>query len=132
MRANLKQLRKFRKYSLDFKKSVVTSFEKGEFSVVQLEKLYGVTNRTIYSWIYKYSDFNEKGCRIVEMKDSKQEIFKALTLKVKELEQMVGQKQMAIEYLEKMIELAKTELDIDIKKNFSSQQSIGLNQTKKK
>ena len=132
MRANLKQLRKSRKYSLEFKKAVVASFENGEFSVLQLEKLYGVCNVTIYNWIYKLSDFNEKGCRSVEMKDSKQEIVKQLANKVKELEQMLGQKQVAIEYLEKMIELAKTELDIDLKKNYSSQPSIGSDLTKKK
>jgi len=132
MRANLKQLRKSRHYSLEFKKAVVASFEKGEFSVLQLEKLYGISNPTIYNWIYKFSDFNEKGCRIVEMKDSKQEIVKQLANKVKELEQILGQKQVAIEYLEKMIELAKTELDIDIKKNYSSQPSTGSDLTKKK
>ena len=132
MRANLKQLRKSRKYSLEFKKAVVASFENGEFSVLQLEKLYGVCNVTIYNWIYKLSDFNEKGCRIVEMEDSTQHKLKELTKKVKDLEQMVGQKQIAIEYLEKMIELAKTDLNIDIKKNYSSPPSVGSNLTKKK
>ncbi|MBA2762345.1 MAG: transposase, partial [Segetibacter sp.] len=44
MRANLKQIRKQRKYSEDFKKSIVDSFEKGEFSVLQLEKMYGIRN----------------------------------------------------------------------------------------
>ena len=98
MRVNLKQIRKQRKFSDDFKRSIVSSFEKGEFSIPQLEKLYGIGNASIYSWVYKYSVFNEKGCRIVEMKDSNQSKLKELTNKVKQLEQMVGQKQMAIEY----------------------------------
>jgi transposase len=132
MEANLKQIRKHRKFSEDFKKGLVATFEKGEFSIVQLEKLYGIANATIYSWVYKYSNFNEKGCRIVEMKDSNQTKLKELTNKVKQLEQMVGQKQMAIEYLEKMIELAKTELNIDLKKNYSLPQSNGSNPIKKK
>ena len=132
MEANLKQIRKHRKFSEDFKKDLVATFEKGEFSIVQLEKLYGIGNATIYNWIYKYSNFNEKGCRIVEMKDSNQTKLKELTNKVKQLEQMVGQKQMAIEYLEKMIELAKTELNIDLKKNYSLPQSNGSNPIKKK
>ena len=131
MRANLKQLRKSRKYSLEFKKAVVASFENGEFSVLQLEKLYGVCNVTIYNWIYKLSDFNEKGCRIVEMKDSQQQKLKELSNQVKELEQIVGQKQIAIDYLEKMIELAKTDLNIDLKKNYNSKPSAGSNATKK-
>jgi len=132
MEANLKQIRKHRRFSEDFRKGIVAQFEKGEFSVPQLEKLYGIANGLIYSWIYKYSNFNEKGCRIVEMKDSNTAKLKELTNKVKQLEQMVGQKQMAIEYLEKMIELAKTELNIDIKKNYSLRQSNGSKPIKKK
>ena len=132
MKANLKQIRKNRKYSLEFKKSLVHSFEKGEFSVPQLEKLYNIGNANIYNWIYKYSTFNEKGCRIVEMNNSNQNKLNDLSKKVKELEQMVGQKQIAIEYLEKMIELAKTDLNIDIKKNYNLPPSTGSNLTKKK
>jgi len=132
MEANLKQIRKHRRYSEDFKKSIVATFEKGKFSVGQLEKLYGIRNASIYSWVYKYSNFNEKGVRIVEMENSSQHKLQELTKKVKELEQMVGQKQIAIEYLEKMIELAKTDLNIDIKKNYSLPPLAGSNQTKKK
>lgn len=132
MEANLNRIQKYRKYSEDFKKNIVAIFEKGEFSVLQLEKLYAIPNASIYNWIYKYSRFNEKGCRIVEMEDSNQNKLKELAQKVKDLEQMVGQKQIAIEYLEKMIELAKTDLNIDIKKNYSLPQSIGSDQTKKK
>jgi transposase-like protein len=132
MRANLKQIRKQRKYSEDFKKSIVDSFEKGEFSVLQLEKMYGIRNALIYNWVYKFSNFNEKGCRVVEMENSNQNKLKELASKVKELEQIVGQKQIAIEYLEKMIELAKTDLNIDIKKNYSLPPSVGSDLTKKK
>lgn len=132
MEANLKEIRKHRCYSDDFKKRMVASFEKGEFSVLQLEKLYGIRNANIYRWVYKYSRFNEKGCRIVEMENSSQKKLKELAQRVKELEQMVGQKQIAIEYLEKMIQLAKTDLNIDIKKNYSLPPSSGSNPTKKK
>jgi transposase-like protein len=125
MKSNVTQIRKHRVYSEEFKRGIVGSFESGEFSVLQLQKLYGIKNGVIYSWIYKFSVFNEKGCRIVEMKDSNQSKLKELAKKVKELERIVGQKQIAIDYLEKMIELAKSELNIDLKKNYSSQQSAG-------
>ena len=59
MRTNLKKLRKKLRYSEDFKKELVSLFEKGTYSVLQLERLYGVTNASIYRWIYKYSTFNE-------------------------------------------------------------------------
>lgn len=98
-------------------------FEGGKYSVPQMERLYGVANGTIYDWIYKYSTFNEPGMRVVEMKKSDMDKVKVLEKKVKELEQMLGQKQVKIEYLEKMIDLAKTELNIDIKKNCNTPQS---------
>jgi transposase-like protein len=132
MKANLKEIRKLRIYSDDFKKEIVAIYESGKFSVLQLEKLYGVSNASIYSWIYKFSTFNEKGFRIVEMKESSAEKLKQLEQKVKELEQAVGQKQIKIDYLEKIIEIAKDDLKIDIKKNYNIQQSIGSKAIKPK
>lgn len=131
MKANLKALRKQRTYSEEFKRQVVQDFESGQFSVLQLEKLHGVSNPTIYNWIYKFSTFNEKGSRIVEMKDSSTQKLKELQIRVKELEAIVGRKQISIEYLEKMIDIAKDEYDIDIKKNFDTPQSTGSEDIKK-
>ena len=132
MRTNLKKIRKHLRYSEDFKKELVSLFEKGTYSVLQLERLYGVTNASIYRWIYKYSTFNEKGIRVVEMKKSSSLKLKELTTKVKELEQIVGQKQIKIDFLEKMIEIAESEFSIAIKKKSNTSQSIGLEKTEQK
>ena len=132
MKANVRSIRKRRKYSEEFKKRIVADFESGKYSVPQLERLHGVGNPTIYRWIYKFSTFNEKGFRIVEMKDSSSKKMKDLEARVKELESVVGRKQIMIDYLEKMMEIAKEELDIDIKKNFGTSQSTGSGKTKKK
>ncbi|MBP2834176.1 transposase [Aquimarina sp. U1-2] len=131
MRANLKTIRKQRVYSEDFKRQLVSDFESGKFSVPQLEKLHKVSNASIYKWIYKYSTFNEKGFRVVEMKESSNKKMKDLEQRIKDLEQVVGQKQIKIDYLEKMIDIAKDELDIDIKKNYNTPQSGGSKTTKK-
>ena len=132
MNANLKEIRKHRVYSEEFKKELVNFYESGKYSVLQLERLYGVNNVTIYNWIYKFSTFNEKGIRVVEMKDSNIDKLKHLELKIKELEQAVGQKQIKIDYLEKMIDIAKDEFSIDIKKNSNTPQSVGSLKTRKK
>lgn len=132
MNANLKEIRKHRVYSEEFKKEIVNFYESGKFSVLQMERLYGVNNVTIYNWIYKFSTFNEKGIRVVEMKDSNIDKLKHLELKIKELEQAVGQKQIKIDYLEKMIDIAKDEFSIDIKKNSNTPQSVGSLKTRKK
>lgn len=123
MKANIKQIRKIRRYSKDFKKSIVADYESGKFSVLQLERLHGVNNVTIYRWIYQFSTFNENGYRVVEKKLSSEEKLKNLERKVKDLEAALGRKQIKIDYLETMMEVAKRELDIDIKKNFGTSQS---------
>lgn len=123
MKANLRQLKKHRVYSEAFKKELVNDFESGKFSVAQLERLHGISNVSIYKWIYKYSTFNEKGYRVVEHKKSSQNKVKELERQVKELQAALGRKQIQIDYLETMMEVAKEELDIDIKKNFGTPQS---------
>jgi len=50
------------------------------------------------------------------MKDSSSARLKELEQKLKDMERIVGQKQIQIDFLEKMIDIAKTELHIDIKK----------------
>ena len=132
MKSNIRLLKKHKRYSVEFKKQIVADFESGDFSVPQLEKLHGVSNKSIYDWIYKFSTFNEKGFRVVEMKDSSSKKMQELEARNKELEAALGRKQIQLDYLEKMVELAKTELDIDIKKNFSTPQSTGSGKTKKK
>ncbi len=132
MRVNLTEIRKLRRYSEEFKKELVGLFESGRFSVLQLEKLYGASDASIYRWIYKYSTFNEQGYRVVEMKQSSSNKLKELEQQVKELERLIGQKQIKIDYLEKMIDIAKEEFDIDIKKNSDTLQSGGSGITKKK
>lgn len=132
MKTNIQQIKKHRVYSEEFRKELVTLYERGHYSVPQLEKLYGVSNPNIYRWIYRYSTFNEKGSRIVEMKTSSSNRLKDLESRIKDLEQMVGQKQIKIEYLEKMIDLAKEDLNIDIKKNCNTPQSTGSAKINKK
>jgi len=132
MKANLKKIRKHRKFSDSFKLSLVKEFETGRYSVVELERLHDISDSLIYSWIYKYSKYNEKGYRMVEHTASSSKKVKELQDKIKSLEAIVGQKQIKIDFLEKMIDIAKEELDIDIKKNYSTPQSNTSNQTKTK
>lgn len=132
MKANVRLIQKQRSYSEEFKRSIVKDFESGKFSVLQLERLHKIKSMVIYRWIYKYSEVNERGQRIVEMKDSSTEKLKALEQRIKELEQTVGKKQIQIDYLEKMIDVAKDELDIDIKKNSNTSQSSGSATTRKR
>lgn len=132
MKANLKLIKKRRTYSEEFKKLIVKEFESGKFSVLELSRLHQIRFNVIYRWIYKYSPLNDQGQRIVEMAKSSTQKLKELEKKIKDLEQIVGQKQIKIDYLEKMIDIAKDELDIDIKKNSDTPQSSGSTTIKRK
>jgi len=124
-------LNKRRLFSESFKKDRVNEYETGKLTVLEISRLYGIAYQTIYLWIYRYSSYNKKGLRIVESKDSHTYRLRQLQERIKELERIVGQKQINIEYLEKMIELAKSELGIDIKKNFDPPPSNGSGKTGK-
>ena len=111
-------------YSEEFKKARVKEYETGVFTVRQICKLYQIPGTaTIYRWIYKYSAYNSKGIKIVELEESSTKKVKDLQDQIADLERRLGQKQIKIDYLETMIEVAKDELDIDIKKNSSTLQS---------
>lgn len=132
MRTNVRKIRKQRCYSEEFKRSIVKDFESGQYSVMQLSKLHGIHNQCIYDWIYKYSQYNEKGYRVVEHRKSSDSKVKQLEARIKELEGVVGRKQMSIDYLEKMIELAGEELGVDIKKKCSTERLTGSEDTLRK
>lgn len=132
MKVNIRKIKKYRKFTEEVKRKIVADFESGTHSVLELSRMYSCTETTIYRWIYKYSIYNESGCRIVEMKESSSKKVLELQKRVSELEQMVGQKQIQIDYLEKLIDIAQDELDVDIKKNSSTPQSTGSRATGKK
>jgi transposase len=132
MKANVRNIKKRRQYTEAFKKEIVECFERGEYSVYQLERLHGISNQSIYNWVYRFSTFNDKGYRVIEHQMSSSKKVKELEAKVRDLEQTVGKKQITIDYLEKMIERAKDEYQIDIKKNSFTPQSTGSEKTKKK
>lgn len=120
-----------RVFSEEFKKSCVRDYESGQFSVLELSKLYNIKGVVIYRWIYKYSSYNKRRIKVVEMADSSKQKVKELQKRIADLERVVGQKQLNIDFLEKMIELAKGQYGIDIKKNFDTLPSTGSEKTSK-
>jgi len=85
----------------------------------------------VYKWLNKYSIYNKRQVRqIIEpMSDARK--IEELRAKIKELERVVGQKQIQLEFKEKMIELAEEIYKIDIKKKFGMPPSSGSGSTGK-
>lgn len=131
MKANVRSIRKTRRFSEEFKRKIVRDFERGTFTALDLSRLHKIHYQTIYYWINQYS-LEPGGVEIIEMKDSSTKKVKDLESKIKELERAVGQKQIYIDYLEKMMEIAKEDMGVDIKKNFGTPPSSGSDRTKEK
>jgi len=120
-----------RHFGSKFKKDIVSRIERNEFSVQEVSSLYSVSRTSIYKWIYKYSILYKKGYKqIIEPMSSTKKI-KGLQNRIKELEQVVGQKQIKLDYLEKLIEISETDLGIDILKKKNSKPSSGSGKTGK-
>lgn len=120
MSLQVQKIKRLRTFEESFKKQIVKEFESGKFSVIELSSLYNIGRTQIYNWIYRYSRFNKQGHRIVEKNKSTSSKVKDLENRIKELERMVGQKQIMLDYYETMIDLAKEDYNIDIKKNFDT------------
>ena len=112
------KVRPRRVFSDDFKREKVDQITAGQYTVAAFSKLWSISRVTVYDWIYKFSPHHKKGTTMVVQKDSEASKTQELHNRVAELERCLGQKQMALDYLEKLIELASNELDIDIKKNY--------------
>jgi len=80
---------------------------------------------TVYRWLYKYSPHHQKGTVQIVQMSSEMEKTKQLQKQLAQTEQIVGQKQIYIDYLERMLAIASEELKVDIKKNFGTQRSNG-------
>lgn len=126
------KLRAHRVFSEEFKKARIKEYESGEQSVVELSRLFNIQGALIYRWIHRYSFYNKKRTILVEMKDSAKQKLKDYEKRIADLERIVGQKQLNIDFLEKMIDLAEQEYKVDIKKNVNTPLSPGSGKTSQK
>ena len=106
-----------RNFSEEFKREKIRELEKNLVRIPELCKEYDISRATIYKWLYKYSKMIKKGEKqVVERKSDTRKI-QELKERIKELERIIGQKQLKIDFQEKIIELAEEAYKVDIKKN---------------
>jgi transposase-like protein len=126
MKAEKKIKRQNRIFSEEIRKQVVRDIEKGRCTVTQATRELSVSYTSIYKWMYRYSVYLHKD-RVLVVED-KSEAYRSneLQKRIKELEAALGRKQMEIDLLNKVLELAGKEQNIDLKKNFLSRLSNGI------
>ncbi len=112
--------RRARRFSDNFKQSKVREIELGKTKISEIVKQYQVTATNVYRWITKFGTMKNKQERLIVETDSDTKQLLALKEKVAELEQIIGQKQVQLDFKEKMIEIAEEKYGIDIKKKPST------------
>lgn len=107
-----------RYFSEDFKKQKVQELLEKKVKIKELCVLYGVSRASVYKWLYLYSNLG-KGTKMVVQMESEYAKTQYLQSRLAELERIVGQKQMEIDYLDAAFKCASAELGYDIKKKYA-------------
>lgn len=121
--------RKRRRFSESFKRKKVQEIESGQVKISEICRVYQIRRTAVYKWLYKYGSMQQKKERlIVETESDTQKVIE-LQKRVAELERIIGQKQIEIDFKDKMIDLAEEEYRVDIKKKFCTRPSNGSGTT---
>jgi transposase-like protein len=119
-----------RVFSEEFKKRIVKEIEKGQYTVLQASREFEVNLQTVYNWLYRYSRYLQKNKVLIVEEQSEQRKRQELEQRIKDLEAALGRKQMEIDMLNKLIEIAGQEYNTDLKKNILKQSLSGSGSTK--
>ncbi|MDZ7933591.1 MAG: transposase [Emticicia sp.] len=109
-----------RYFSEEFKRQKVKELDAKVLSISDIVRLYEVSPVSVHRWRKKYSPHYQQATRVVVEMESEAQKTKELLARNAELERIIGQKQMSIDFLEKLLEIASKELKMDIKKSFST------------
>lgn len=107
-----------RTFSEEFKRKKVAEIESRITKVSEICKAYKVSGTAVYNWIYLYSTKMKKKERLIVEAESDTRKIGELRQRIAELERALGQKQIQLDFREKMIEIAEETYGVDIKKKF--------------
>jgi transposase len=127
-----RRTRQRRVFSEELKRKIVKEIEQGKANIATVCREYSVSDVSVYKWLHKYSSYLQKGVKVVLELNSEGYKSKELEKRVKELEAAVGRKQLEVEFLNKLIDIANEQLGIDIKKKSFTPPSTGFGSTVKK
>lgn len=118
-----------RTFSEEFRRSKVREIVEKRLTIKELCRLHRVSRQTVYNWIYKYSPEHERGVKTVVQMESEAQRTQYLLDRTAELERVIGQKQLEVDFLNKVITFASEEVGFDIKKKYAPQLSNGSEDT---
>lgn len=121
-----------RTFSEAIRRQTVKDIETGKCSVLQASRELSVTTGAVYKWVHLYSRYLLKNKVMVVEEKSEAYRSKELEKRLHDMEAAIGRKQMEIDFLNKIIDLANEEYRTDLKKNLGKEPSDGSKPTKGK
>jgi transposase len=121
-----------RTFSEAIRKQTVKDIEGGKCSVLEASRELSVTAGAVYKWVHLYSRYLSKNKVMVVEEKSEAYRSKELEKRLHDMEAALGRKQMEIDFLNKIIDLANDEYKTDLKKNLAKDPSDGSRRTKGK
>lgn len=122
-------IRESRIFSESLKKQIVKDLVNKRLTIRQVVIEHQVSRGSVYRWLYEYSPEHNRKCTLVVQMKSEEQMKYELQQRLAELERIVGQKQLEIDFLNKLLEVGSKELGFDLKKSFSSPPSSGTGTT---
>ena len=123
------EVRQRRTFSEDFKVKKVREIEQKITTIAEVSRQYEVRDTNIYRWLSKFGKHQNKGVRTIVESESDTRKLLELRAKIAELERIIGQKQVQLDFKDKMIELAEEAYGVDIKKKFEPKPLSGTGNT---
>lgn len=118
-------MRQVKHFSEAVKRQTVKDIEQGKCTVLEVSRELSVSLQWVYGWVYKYSGYLQRN-KILIVEDKRESYrSKQLEIRLRDAEAALGRKQMELDFLNKLIEIAGQELKMDLKKSFSSPASNG-------
>jgi transposase len=123
------EIRERRIFSEEIKKKIIKDLVSKRTTIRSVMTEHQVSGNTVYRWLYKYSVHHEQKCTLVVQMQSEELKNTELRQRIAELERVIGQKQLEIDFLNKLLEIGSGELGFDLKKSFSQPPLNGTGST---
>ena len=110
------------KYDIALKRKVAMEYTKGQQSTTQLGQIFNVPHQSISRWAKQFSCELATDQIIIPMTEQEKNDFEVLKKQNEALKKKLEYEQMKNFALETMVDLAKSELGIDLRKNSGAKQ----------
>ena len=112
-----------RRFSESFKRAKVAEIDSCKSKISDIVRIYGISDSNVRNWVKKYSIYTQTTIKMVVELESESLKTEQLSKKVADLERIIGQKQLEIDFLNTLVKVSSEEVGIDLRKIFFTKHS---------